>query len=477
MRPVFAALRRHAAQRPDATAFRDDAGALTWAELAGRVAGLAQVLAGAPHTVALAVPGGIDYVVADLALTLAGKRQVPLPFFFSAEQTAHILRETGAKAVIAADPAPFAGTLPVIAPDAPAAALPDYPGGAERVIYTSGSSGRPKGVVIGDRQLDASLDALAEVVAAGPEDLHLSVLPLPQLLEQICGIFLPILSGAECVMRFAATRALLGGPLDGLTRAMDEIRPTTSLLTPGVLGRWVAALTGTGETPPTRLRFLAVGGAASPPALIRAAEALGLPVHEGYGLSECCSVVAMNRPGENLPGTVGPVLRGLDVEIVDGEITVAGPTVMEGYLNGPPAPERWHTGDLGRFENGRLVVEGRKDALIVTPAGRNVSPEWVEARVNADPRVAGSALCMRARDGALVLIAALAAPVTAQEIAAILADLPAYARPEALILTDPAEPGLLFAAGTPNRKTAAAIANERPAQPLPQTADTERLAS
>lgn len=478
MRAVFDALRRHAAERPGTVAFRDDAGAVTWQELAARVAGLARRLDDAPQTIALAVPGGIDYVVADLALTLAGKRQVPLPFFFSPEQTGHILTESAAEAVIGADAGAFAGSpLMVIPPRAaPVGALPEYPGGAERVIYTSGSSGRPKGVIIGDRQLDASLSALGRVVGASPRDRHLSVMPLPQLLEQICGIFLPILAGAECALRFDATRALLGGPLDGLTRAMEEIRPTTSLLTPGILGRWVAALEHAGAIAPSSLRFVAVGGAASPPALIRAAEAAGLPVHEGYGLSECCSVVAMNRPGENAPGTVGPVLDGIDLQIVDGEITVAGPTVMDSYLGGAPAPARWHTGDLGRLENGRLVVEGRKDALLVTSAGRNISPEWVEARVNADPRVVSSALTLRS-DGALVLIVVQAAPVTAEEIAAPLADLPAYARPEALILTDLSEPDLLFPAGTPNRKVAAALAERIAAVPLPPLQQTERLAS
>lgn len=478
MRPVFEALQRNAAERPEAAAFYDDAGTLSWAGLAGRVAGLARRLETAPQTVAIALPGGIDYVVADLALTLAGKRQVPLPFFFSREQVAHILQETAAGAVIAAAPdAHGAWPLPVISPDATQADLPEYTGDGDRVIYTSGSSGRPKGVVIGDRQLNASLAALSEVVGAGPQDRHLSVLPLAQLLEQICGIFLPILAGAVCVMRSDATRALLGGPIDGLTRAMAEIRPTTSLLAPGVLGRWVAAIKGGGTPAPSSLRFVAVGGAASPPALIRAAEAAGIPVYEGYGLSECCSVVAMNRPGANVPGTVGPVLNGLDVQIIDSEITVAGPSVMERYLGGPPAPARWHTGDLGHFDGGCLVVEGRKDALLITPAGRNISPEWVEARINADPSVISSALALRDSDGALVLVAALAAPVIPGEVAEMLADLPGYARPSGLIPVEPSEPKFLFPSGTPDRKVAAAIANDRPAVPLSYPHQNERRAS
>lgn len=279
------------------------------------------------------------------------------------------------------------------------------------------------------------------------------------------------------MMRGDATKAVFGGPADGLLRAMEEVRPTTSLLVPGVLGRWVAALDAAGRRAPGSLRFVAVGGAASPPALIRRAEAAGIPVHEGYGLSECCAVVAMNRPGEAAPGTVGPVLDGLDVRIVDGEITVAGPTVMQGYLNGPAAPGRWHTGDLGEVRDGRLIVNGRKDALLVTPAGRNISPEWVEARVNADPRVLSSALGLRGRDGALVLIVVQAAPLPVQTISACLADLPEYARPSGVILTGPQEPGLLFPAGTPNRAVAGRIIDTRAATDLTYTGSRERLVS
>lgn len=470
MQQVFEALAGHARRHPHETAFEDDTRAVSWSGLAGRVAGLATRLQATSGPVAIALAGGVDYVVADLAVTLCGRRQVPLPFFFSREQNAHILLDAEVATVITTTPELFTPVpyLEVVDP-APCArtpsALPPYPGGAERVIYTSGSSGRPKGVVIGDSQLAASLSALGAVVGAGARDVHLSVLPLAQLLEQICGIFLPILAGARTVFRFEATKALLGGPIEPLAQAFDTVRPTTSVLAPALLARWTALLEGAGRAAPDSLRFVAVGGASSPPALIRAAERAGIPAHEGYGLSECCAVVAMNRPGDNRPGTVGQVLKGLEVRIEAGEIVVSGPTVMRGYLNSDPAPRIWHTGDLGHFEGDRLVVDGRKDALLVTGAGRNISPEWVEQRVNADPRVVGSALGLRGGH-TLVLVVAAAAPVTAEEIASMLDDLPDYARPAEVILTSPAEPGLLFPAGTPNRQVAAGIINARAGQPL-----------
>lgn len=478
MQQVFDALGRHVATRPDAIAFAGDGDSMTWSELARRVAALARQLQDAPRSVAIGLTGGCSYVVADLALALTGRRQVPLPFFFGAEQTAHVLADAECGAVITDSPEVFAAfpKLTFVAPLAEPgdATLPPCTDGTQRVIYTSGSSGHPKGVVIGPRQFMASLNALLPVVGATGRDRHLSVLPLAQLLEQLCGIYLPILAGAETQFDFAATRALFSADIAALTDALERERPTTSLLVPGLLGRLVADLRMRGETAPESLRFVAVGGAASAPDLLEEAWACGLPVHEGYGLSECCAVVAMNRPGANVIGTAGEILEGLDVEIIDGEITVAGPTVMDSYLNGIPAPARWQTGDLGRIENGRLIVEGRKDALLVTPAGRNISPEWIEQRVDADPRIVCSALGL-SREGRLVLVAAAAAPISPEQIAARLTDLPHYARPAAVILTTPAEPGLIFAAGTPNRRIATQIIASRAGVALSYT--DESLAS
>ncbi|AXI45807.1 hypothetical protein C1J03_07050 [Sulfitobacter sp. SK012] len=475
MKQVFDALKRHSQSRSNDIAFEDDIGRISWSKLAMRVESLARTLDAVEGTIGIGLAGGIDYVVADLALTLSGKRQVPLPFFFSTAQNAHVLMDAKVSTVVTSNPELFSALPhlklinPVAMPSETCAFRP-YAGGAERIIYTSGSSGNPKGVVLGDRQLDASISALSRVIAADAKDTHLSILPLAQLLEQICGIFLPIVAGAKTVIRFEATRSLFGAPIEPLLDAFETTRPTTSLLAPAILGRWVNAL-GT-KAAPDSLRFVAVGGASSSPSLINAAQVIGIPVHEGYGLSECCAVVAMNRPGDNHPGAVGPVLDGLNVSLENGEIVVSGPTVMQGYLNGEPAPEVWHTGDLGHFEGDRLVVDGRKDALLVTGAGRNISPEWVEQRVNADPRIVSSALGIRKSDGALALIVVAVAPVSSSEIETYLSDLPIYAQPTALIMTDPSEAGLLFPVGTPNRSVAASLINTRSTQPLNATPES-----
>jgi long-subunit acyl-CoA synthetase (AMP-forming) len=469
MKQVFEAIKHHSVTRPDNIAFEDDINQISWSDLATRVECLACQLDAVEGTIGIGLAGGIDYVIADLALTLSAKRQVPLPFFFSTEQNAHILMDAKVSSVITSNPEIFSA-LPHLKLINPAAqsnevcAFRSYNGGAKRIIYTSGSSGNPKGVVLGDRQMDASIRALSRVIAADASDTHLSILPLAQLLEQICGIFLPIVAGAKTVFRFEATKSLFGAPIDPLVQAFETIRPTTSLLAPAILARWIDAVAH--QRAPDSLRFVAVGGASSSASLIKSAHDIGIPVHEGYGLSECCAVVAMNRPGDNQPGTVGPVLDGLNVSLENGEIVVSGPTVMQGYLNARPAPSVWHTGDLGHFDGDRLVIDGRKDALLVTAAGRNVSPEWVEQRVNADPRIVSSALGIRKSDGTLVLIVVATAPVSPREIEIHLSDLPIYAQPTALIITDPSEAGLLFPVGTPNRLVAATLINTRDTQQL-----------
>ena len=148
---------------------------------------------------------------------------------------------------------------------------------------------------------------------------------------------------------------------------------------------------------PESLRFIAVGGARVSRDSGRACLELGIPVHEGYGLTECCSVVAVNRPGRRKAGTVGEPLRGLECthrKRRDRRERTYGDGGLSSRASAIEA--QWRTGDLGqsrrRTASSRHV--GRKDNLLVTAAGRNISPEWVEAIVMSDARVAA---CVAAR--------------------------------------------------------------------------------
>ncbi|MCJ8140067.1 class I adenylate-forming enzyme family protein [Falsirhodobacter halotolerans] len=454
MHPIFDALSRHARTRADATAFRHADRRISWGGLADAITHAAKAFAAGPRTVGLHL-SGIDYVIADLAATLAGCRVVPVPAFFSDGQIAHLLADSGA-------------TLIDRLPRSDQALALTYSGGSERIIYTSGTTGRPKGVVLGDRQLTAQTQALAAAIGAVADDRYLSVLPQAQLLEQICGIFVPVLAGAETVIAAEGQSCLFSGNGAPLARFADASRPTVTVLAPRQLTLWVAALRQGGRAPDS-LRYIAVGGAPVAPELLGEARTLGLPVAEGYGLSEASSVVAIT-PAH---GTGMVPVTGVDLWLEDGEIVVDGPNVMAGYLGAAPHSGPWRTGDMGRLTEGRLTVLGRRDGMILRASGRNIAPEWVEAAALADPAIPAAALILTPDDRLLLVLAAAATPDTLS-LAARLADLPEYARPEALVFADPRHAGLIRSSGLADRQVAARIAQTPGARtvPLPALAVT-----
>jgi long-subunit acyl-CoA synthetase (AMP-forming) len=463
---LLASLERWASQRPAQPAFTWDGGAIGYGALRRRVAGAAAELAALPPVVGLLAEDGIDWVIADLAAGAAGKTLVPIPPFFSAQQIAHLIADAGVAHVLTDERLqPLIQPLGVPCSPVPcreAAALPEIAGGG-RIIYTSGSTGTPKGVRLGGAQIGHSVRALAQASAADAEDRHLSVLPFALLLEQICGIYVVLHAGASShIAAGAAARCAEGDP-GALLQACEAWQPTTTVLVPQLLAALAGGYAALGRKAPASLRFVAVGGAAVPAALLEAAWAAGIPACTGYGLSECCSVVSVSRPGSR-SHSAGPPLPGVAVEIEDGEIVVSGPTVMQGYLGGVSPEGRWATGDLGHFDgDGNLVVVGRRDNLLVTPNGRNVSPEWIEAMVERDPRIRRCVVVCGA-DGALTAVVTPAVPPQAPgDLAAAVSlavrQAPAYARPTRCIPTSEdviAGDGLLNGKGEPRRAAFAA---------------------
>ncbi len=381
--------------RGDATAMSDQRGTLSRRELAARVAGMAAELRGLPQVIGLLGANGIDWAVAQLAAWMAGKTVVPLPSFFSGLQLEHILGDAGIDHVVATpdalDLAVLLGTgITPISKRSPNGSTVLSPGGG-MIVYTSGSSGRPKGVRLGIEQIDWQAGALAAAIEATAQDINLSILPLALLLEAITAICVPVLVGARTHFASSLAESIgVGRPVD-LAAAFEQTRPTTAVLVPQLLSALVAQLAAGNKRAPGSLRFVAVGGARVSATLTERAWELGIPVHEGYGLTECCSVVTLNRPGRRKAATMGEPLPGLDVRIEDGEVLVSGPSVMSGYLHVNPAEKPWRTGDLGSLdEDGFLSVAGRKDTLLVMSSGRNVSPEWIEAMLISDSRVAAA---------------------------------------------------------------------------------------
>ncbi|MBC8269129.1 MAG: AMP-binding protein [Rhodospirillaceae bacterium] len=399
MHKVLSALRKQAKDCPDRIAFSDGERRVGYDELEAMTNAVASGVRDLPDVIAILAPNGIDWVAGWLGLARAGKTIVTLPPFFSKQQLDHIVGDSTAAHVICSDEMAHLASSPGL----PISLISDHikqtdgvvhSGGQPRlIVYTSGTTGAPKGVRLSAAQVDWSAAALKQAVDAGAEDHYLSVLPFALLLEQICGICVSVLAGAHVTIACDVATSLMAGDPSKLASAMERTQPTISVLVPEFLAAWVAFLSAQGGRAPENLRFVAVGGAPLAPAMVVQAVNLGIPVQEGYGLTECCSVVALSRPGERLAGSVGKPLDGLDVTIVDGEIVVSGPSVMDGYLHGEAVSGCWHTGDLGSMdEEGNLHIMGRLDNLLVLANGRNVSPEWIEAMIASDSRIAGCSL-------------------------------------------------------------------------------------
>ncbi len=195
------------------------------------------------------------------------------------------------------------------------------------------------------------------------------------------------------------------------------------------------------------------------PGLLARARALGLPVFEGYGLTECASVVCLNQPGATRDGSVGKALPHARISLVDGEIQVDGARAL-GYLGAEPLPEGpIRTGDLGHVDaDGFVHVTGRRKNVFITAFGRNVSPEWVESELISHPDLAQAVVWGEAQaDNVAVLVprrADLDDVALARAVAEVNAGLPDYARVSRIVRAPApfsASTGLLTPNGRPRR--------------------------
>ncbi|MBB3184076.1 long-subunit acyl-CoA synthetase (AMP-forming) [Halomonas fontilapidosi] len=430
----LARLARHAANCPDRPALADGQRRVTFAELPAEIEARRRRLAAAgTERVALALDNGIDWALWDLALLRDRRVAVPVPAFFSGVQRRHLVASAGLDAWIgpggealgfSATPDPAIATRRVVSP-------PALHPGTNRITFTSGTSGNPKGVC-----LDAAAPlTVAEGIAAVVEPLsierHLAMLPLATLLENIGGLYVPLWLGATACLPAVAELGWQGAsgfdPHRALA-AIEAFRPHSLILVPQLLQALVTA----SPKAPESLRFVAVGGARLAPALLDQAREDDWPVFEGYGLSECASVVCLNRPGEPARG-VGRPLPHTEVRIDGaGEVWVRGATQL-GYLGEPAPASGWHaTGDLGHWTGEALVLKGRRREVFITAYGRNVDPQWVEGELCARPAIAQALVFGEAlpHNRALIVPAApdLDDSRLAAEIAAANSVLPDYAR-------------------------------------------------
>ncbi|ATJ84539.1 AMP-binding protein [Halomonas beimenensis] len=433
-REVFLArLAEHAAARPGATALSDDGRRLRYGRLEPEIRRRARCLADVDaRRVGLALDNGLDWALWDLALLATDRVAVPIPGFFNDAQRRHLVEQAGLDTWIGpgAEAHGFVPTRARTLATRPVTAPPPLHAGTTRITFTSGTSGTPKGVCLDTRTVLTVMSSLAEAIAPAAIERHLAMLPLATLLENLGGLYLPLWIGASVALPGTAEvgwRGASGFDADTALAAIVRHRPHSLILVPQQL----QALVEASPTPPTGLRLVAVGGARLAGPACRRAQEGGWPVVEGYGLSECASVVCLNRPGATHRG-VGPPLPHARVRLRrDGEVEVAGATLL-GYLGEPPAGE-WHaTGDLGRWEDGALVLEGRRRDVFITAYGRNVDPQWVEGVLCTRPTIAQALVYGEAltENRALIVPARpdLADAVIEADIAAANDSLPDYAR-------------------------------------------------
>lgn len=358
------------------------------------------------RVLATLMDNGAAWVVADLAAAAADIVHVPLPVFFTPEQIGHALQAAGVDTVLTlpALAARWAGApteaLTVAAQPLAMLRLPGtpvpMPAGTAKITFTSGTTGAPKGVCLSGEAMRRVAEGLVEAMAPLDIRRHLCALPFAVLLENISGLMAPLMRGATCVVLPLEQLGLRGSSSFDAARFQDVVaaqQPHSIILLPQMLRAWVGHLMQSGQRAPASLRMVAVGGAAVGAKLLQAAQAVGIPAHEGYGLSEGASVQTLNLPGAARAGSAGRALPHARLRIAaDGEVEVAG-SLFSGYLGHTQAsqapPAWWPTGDLGTIDaDGFLHIQGRKKHVLITAFGRNVSPEWVETALRGENAIA-----------------------------------------------------------------------------------------
>ena len=447
--------------------------------------GLTSLGVGSGDRVAVLSESRPEWVIADLAILTGGAVTVPIYPNIPAAQVGYILRDAGARAVIAADDVQAAKVREVwpsltdlrtvIVVDADAGAphgdrelafenvraaghrrlmtenglAREYKEAAAAIasnqlatiIYTSGTTGDPKGVMLTHDAIVANVLDVDTAISVFEEDEALSFLPLCHALERVV-VYLYLLNGVT--VTFAES-------LDTVARDLQRVKPTLMTGVPRVYEKlyarilenvarapairraivnWAlgvghacvaAELAGCRPSPflrlrqrladrlifskirertGGRLRFVVSGGAPLSTTVAEFLFAIGIPVIEGYGLTETAPVLTVNPHDAPRLGTVGRALPRVELKIADdGEILARGPNVMQGYCGKPDATaealkDGWfHTGDIGRLDDdGYLMITDRKKELLVTAGGKNVAPQPVEQELKRHPLVAEAML-------------------------------------------------------------------------------------
>ena len=280
------------------------------------------------------------------------------------------------------------------------------------LLYTSGTTGKPKGVVLTFDNLMSNVDAITEIKLATPQDRVLALLPYHHVLPLSINLLMAIHIGTLIVINDELSAQSIQEALKkykitivvGVPRLwemihkgiMTKIKANSMALKMFNICKKVNSWTlsrivfkkvheGLGGN----IRFLVSGGAKIEPSILEDFKTLGIKVLEGYGLTETSPIIAFNRPDDIHIGTVGTTIPGVSAKLADdGEIIVKGRNVMKGYYKKPAATQEviddrgwFHTGDLGKIEDGYISIVGRKKEMIVLSNGKNINPADIENEI------------------------------------------------------------------------------------------------
>lgn len=442
-----------------------------------------------------------EWLMADLAIFKVSACTVPVHADAVVTDVAHMLQDSGARLLFVQDENQAARLLPALEDTAvekvvlmvgPArkesqlrwedllaagrahqAEYPDAlqprqrqlePNSPASIVYTAGTTGQAKGVVLDQENLLFEVEALSKIMAGvlDASDIHMLCLPLSHILARVL-----VLTSVRMGYSTAFSSSL-----ESLERELGEVRPTFMTVVPGILERIHGSLeaqlrrrdfftrqlvgwaTGVGrrvahrrrvraplgtllgvshlaadglilsrlvkERFGGRLKFFVCGGAPLSPEIAEWFESLGVLVLEGYGTTENTGAANVNRPDHYHFGSVGPPVPGVEERLgEDGEILIRGPNIMQGYWGRPDESaavldaDGWlHTGDLGSFDDeGFLYVTGRKKDIIVTSGGKNVSPQNIEKLMRTSPYIHQIMVCGDGRKFLTALVVANAEAV------------------------------------------------------------------
>ena len=447
MKSLFNQLREYALLQPESIAIRSENQSLSYATLIHDVEQLsAQLEALNAKAIGLYIDNGIEWIVIDLACSLAGISIVPLPWFFSPQQLQHACNDAAIDYVVATHESKHGINHLITLNHSiavyqqcflhPVSRLTTSTEIARRnggkVSYTSGTTGSPKGIWLENAFIEQTITSICSAIGELEINRHLSILPYATLLENIAGVYVPLMMGktiyAEPASRIGLSSDLQLNPL-ALEQTFNQTQPESLIVTPQLLE--VMILLAENQRINTDcLKFIAVGGARVTDTLIKRARQANIPAYEGYGLTEFGSVALLNTPLQDRIGSTGKALPGVNIEIAnDGEIILSTKIRTE---NNASKLVKVATGDLGEIDrDGYVYIHGRKSNTLVLLTGRNVSPEWVESELNLSPLIQQ---CYVYGEGQVQLSALIGAQQNTSdhaiqtEIDRINESLPAYAR-------------------------------------------------